>query len=46
MQNNTLSAQQLLELFNKKIETGDYKNAVHKIKMMTARDMIYEVLSK
>ena len=46
MQNNTLSAQQLLELFNKKIETGDYKDSVHKIKMMTARDMIYEVLSK
>tara|TARA_B110000046_G_scaffold117808_1_gene124624 strand:- start:3473 stop:3613 length:141 start_codon:yes stop_codon:yes gene_type:complete len=45
MQNNSLSAQQLLELFNKKIEIGDYKDTVHKIKMMTTRDMINEILT-
>ena len=44
MQNNTLTAQQLLDLINEKINTGDYKDAVHKIKMMTARDMINEIL--
>ena len=44
MQNNTLTAQQLLDLINGKINTGDYKDAVHKIKMMTARDMINEIL--
>ena len=44
MQNNTLTAQQLLDLINEKINTGDYKDTVHKIKMMTARDMINEIL--
>jgi hypothetical protein len=45
MQNNTLTAQQLLDLINEKINTGGYKDAVHKIKMMTARDMINEILT-
>jgi len=38
------SAKEILKLINTKIETGQYIDSVHKIKLMTARDMIEEIL--
>ena len=37
---------ELIEGLEKKIVNGDYKDSVHKIKLMTTRDMILEIVSK
>ena len=41
-----LSAQELIKIIENRIDNGDYKDAVHKIKLMTTREMILEILSK
>jgi hypothetical protein len=39
-----LSSQELLEHIDKKISQGNYLNSVHKIKLITAREMIQKIL--
>tara|TARA_X000000950_G_scaffold46908_1_gene54007 strand:+ start:576 stop:710 length:135 start_codon:yes stop_codon:yes gene_type:complete len=41
-----LSANELIKIIENRIENGDFKDAVHKIKLMTTREMILEILSK
>ena len=41
-----ISAQELIKIIENRIDNGDYKDAVHKIKLMTTREMILESLSK
>jgi hypothetical protein len=41
-----ISAQELIKIIEYRIDNGDYKDAVHKIKLMTTREMILEILSK
>ena len=41
-----ISAQELIKIIDNRIENGDFKDAVHKIKLMTTREMILEILSK
>ena len=41
-----ISAQELIKIIENRIDNGDYKDAVHKIKLMTTREMIIEILSK
>lgn len=41
-----ISAQKLIKIIENRIDNGDYKDAVHKIKLMTTREMILEILSK
>ena len=40
---NKLTAKELLELLKEKIETNNVKDSVHKIKIMTAIDVIKEM---
>ena len=42
--NTTLT--ELIQHLDKRLAQGDYKDAVHKIKLMTTRDMILEMMSK
>ena len=42
----TTTAQELLNELENRLSKGDYKDSVHKIKLMTARDMILEMISK
>tara|TARA_B100000768_G_C11215729_1_gene348088 strand:+ start:362 stop:499 length:138 start_codon:yes stop_codon:yes gene_type:complete len=39
---NTLA--ELIEVLNKKIENNDVNDSVHKIKLMTARDVIKDII--
>jgi hypothetical protein len=39
---NTLA--ELIDVLNKRIENNDVINSVHKIKLMTARDVIKEMI--
>ena len=41
---NKTSAQELLEYINNKISQKKYKDSVHKITLMTARDVIRKIL--
>ena len=41
-----ISAQELIKIIENRIDNGDFKDAVHKIKLMTTREMIVEILSK
>ena len=41
-----ISAQELIKIIENRIDNGDYKDAVHKIKLMTTREMILEIISK
>jgi|TARA_X000000368_G_C22611368_1_gene528098 hypothetical protein len=41
-----ISADELIKIIDNRIENGDFKDAVHKIKLMTTREMILEILSK
>ena len=43
---NYPSSKELLENIVNKINNKNYKDSVHKIKLMTARDIIIEILSK
>ena len=40
------SAQELLIYIEKKIQTGDYKDSVHKITLMTTRNVIQKILEE
>lgn len=44
MEINTPSAHALLAHLEKKIHEGDYVDSVHKIKLMTTRDVIKKIL--
>ena len=37
---------ELIEGLEKKIVNGDYKDSVHKIKLMTAKESMLEMMSK
>ena len=37
---------ELLKELENRLSKGDFKDSVHKIKLMTARDMILEIISK
>ena len=41
-----ISADELIKIIENRIENGDFKDAVHKIKLMTTREMILEILYK
>ena len=43
---NYPSSKELLENIINKINNKNYKDSVHKIKLMTARDIIIEILNK
>ncbi len=42
--NRTLTAAELLEQLNHQIDSNNVKDSVHKIKLMTARDVIKEII--
>jgi hypothetical protein len=42
----TITALELLRELEDRLSKGDYKDSVHKIKLMTTRDMILEMISK
>ena len=42
--NTEITAAELLEKLVQKIEVNDVKDSVHKIKLMTARDVIREMI--
>ena len=39
------TAKELLHLLETKIETGQYTASVHKIKLMTTRDVVQKILA-
>ena len=41
-----LTAQELIMELDKRISGGNFKDSVHKIKLMTAKEMILEMISK
>ena len=43
---SNISAEELIKIIENRIENGDFRDAVHKIKLMTTREMILESLSK
>lgn len=43
---NDPTSKELLENIENKINQKNYKDSVHKIKLMTARDIIVEILNK
>ena len=43
---NTITAEELLKELENRLSKGDFKDSVHKIKLMTTRDMILEMISK
>jgi len=40
------TAVELLNEVENRLSSGDYKDSVHQIKLMTTRDMILEMISK
>ncbi len=40
------TAEELLEELENRLSKGDFKDSVHKIKLMTTRDIILEMISK
>ena len=44
MNSKQLSAKELLEFINNLIESGKYKDSVHKIKLMTAQEVIEKII--
>lgn len=45
METKSPSALELLSHIDQKIKSGNYYDSVHKIKLMTAKDMIEKILS-
>ena len=41
-----ISAEELIKIIENRIDSGDFKDAVHKIKLMTTKEMVLEILSK
>ena len=44
--NGKTTIKELVEHLEKRLEIGEYKDSVHKIKLMTTRQMILEMISK
>ncbi|MDA0794089.1 MAG: hypothetical protein O3C13_05665 [Bacteroidetes bacterium] len=44
MDKNSLSAQELLHHIEQKIQSGNYNDSVHKIKLLTAKEVIEKIL--
>jgi hypothetical protein len=44
MEQSPLSAKALLQYIDQQIESGNYSDSVHKIKLMTAREVIAKIL--
>ncbi len=44
--NDNTTALDLLNELESKLSNGNYKDSVHKIKLMTTRDIILEMISK
>ena len=40
------TAEELLNELESRLSSGDYKDSIHQIKLMTTRDMILEMMSK
>ncbi len=40
------TAEELLNELENRLSSGDYKDSVHQIKLMTTRDIILEMISK
>jgi len=40
-----LSAQELLERIQKDLKEGNYKDSVHKIKLLTAKEVVEKILN-
>ena len=40
------SIKELIEYIERRLEVGEYKDSVHKIKLITTRQMILEMISK
>ena len=40
------SIKKLIEYIESRLEVGEYKDSVHKIKLITTREMILEIISK
>lgn len=46
MLNQNSSIKELLAVIEKRMHNNDFKDAVHKIKFITTRDMIQELMDK
>ena len=44
--NEKASIKELIEYIESRLEVGEYKDSVHKIKLITTRQMILEIISK
>tara|TARA_B100001248_G_C27267747_1_gene401551 strand:+ start:608 stop:757 length:150 start_codon:yes stop_codon:yes gene_type:complete len=44
--NEKASIKELIEYIESRLEVGEYKDSVHKIKLITTREMILEIISK
>ena len=44
--NGKTTIKELVEHLEKRLEIGEYKDSVHKIKLITTRQMILEIISK
>ena len=44
--NEKASIKELIEYIESRLEVGEYKDSVHKIKLITTREMILEMISK
>tara|TARA_S200000501_G_scaffold354597_1_gene375429 strand:- start:744 stop:878 length:135 start_codon:yes stop_codon:yes gene_type:complete len=43
---SNISAKELIKIIENRIDNGDFRDAVHKIKLMTTREMVLEIISK
>ena len=43
---NEISLKEAILVFEKKITSGNYNDSVHKIKLMTAREMMIKLLNE
>ena len=43
---NPVTVEELLKELENRLSKGDFKDSVHKIKLMTTRDIILEIMSK
>lgn len=43
---NPITVQELIQELENRLSRGDFKDSVHKIKLMTTREMILDIISK
>ena len=43
---SNISANELIKIIENRIKNGDFKDSVHKIKLMTTKETILEILPK